>query len=101
MLTHIRRTISEFIYSETGVVRQQAGLPMAWVVGTLVAMAVCLGTPDGAVAACTVGYTGVSCDTDPQCAMYCQIHKGCPGGICQLHDGFKQCLCCDPLPCAS
>ena len=98
MLTHIRRTMGEFIHSETGLVRQQSGLPMAWVVGTLVAMAVFFGTPDEAVATCNWGYAG-SCATQSECMMYCQVSEGCIRGDCSPNNN---CYCCDgPAPCGS
>ena len=97
MFTHIRRTMGEFVWSETGLVRQQAGLPMAWAVGTLVAMAVFFGTPDMAAAACNE-LTGTSCTANDQCQMYCQIYQGCAGGECRP-SGY--CFCCTPYPCGS
>ena len=74
MLLHFRRTVSEFISSESGFVSPRMGLPMAWVVGLLLVATVML-TPSPA-AACPSAYWE-NCP-EAGCDQYCEM-QGCPG----------------------
>ena len=81
----LRRTVREFIVSESGVVSARTGLPVAWVVGLLLAGAVILG-PDPAEAACNVWIDWPNCDP-MGCGMTCdEGYSGCNSGHCHDYD---------------
>ena len=83
----LRRTLNEFVTSESGVVSARTGLPVAWVVGLLLAAAVVLG-PDPAEAACDEGYYDVeNCHSNEQsCAQICDNGAKCPSYMCSVYD---------------
>ena len=90
MLIHLCSTIRTFVVSESGYVAPRAGLPVAWVVGLLLAAAVVL-APDPAEASCGVDIPWTNCD--PQgCAQTCsEGYSACNSGECCL--GGDVCHC--------
>ncbi len=87
MLLHLRRTLTEFVTSESGYVSPRTGLPVAWVVGLLLAAAVVLAPDPAEARTCKKGptplkdchkkeeYCGDICDNDKKCDRYmCSVH---------------------------
>jgi hypothetical protein len=83
----LRRTLNEFVTSESGYVSPRTGLPVAWVVGLLLAAAVVL-APDPAEAACEEGYITVEdcIDNEQSCAQRCDEGKHCSSYTCSVYD---------------
>ena len=91
----LRRTLNEFVTSESGYVSPRTGLPVAWVVGLLLAAAVVL-APDPAEAACDVEIDWPNCD--PQgCAQTCaEGYSSCTSGKCEpsvYEPEYDECHC--------
>ena len=96
MLTHLRYVLSEFISNETTLVRHQAAIPMALVVGMMVGLAVFSGAWNAAAADTCRTSPGTAC-RDPIYAFTCYELYACHDGRC---DG-NQCVCsacCPRIP---
>ncbi len=88
----LRSTVRAFILSESGYVSPRTGLPVAWVVGLLLAAAVVL-APDPAEAACNpITFRWDDC-TSMGCAMYCSEGRGCCNSQCEEDRGEVYCQC--------
>ena len=92
MLNDLLKTLSEFVFNETGLVRQGRALSVAWVAGLLVAGAVFLGTPNQAAAHCS-GSHWYFCYSNSMCDAYCMHHGG---GSCYGECYVLVCVCGSP-----
>ena len=85
----LRRTVREFIVSESGVVSARTGLPVAWVVGLLLAAAVILGPDPAEASTCKKGYLTLrDCHKKQKyCGMKCsEGWRKCSRYMCSVHD---------------
>ena len=84
----LRRRLTEFVTSESGYVSPRTGLPVAWVVGLLLAAAVVLAPDPAEARTCNVGYETVTdCHQNKQsCAQKCDNGRHCDSYMCSVYD---------------